>query len=137
MASTGFPGHAHAEVRAHSGEDRGGGALIEPVARTPTGSATPKLSRCTFSRSMCELTPLRISMLASSPREDPVVAGGFCKVDAGHGALEVGDLLTTSPTEGHAMRADSGAPAFGAVIGKAMQALDQGRGLVAVLVALQ
>jgi hypothetical protein len=61
----------------------------------------------------------------------------FCKVDAGHGALEVGDLLTTSPTEGHAMRADSGAPAFGAVIGKAMQALDQGRGLIAVLVALQ
>jgi hypothetical protein len=61
----------------------------------------------------------------------------FCKVDAGHGALEVGDLLTTSPTEGHAMRAESGATAFGTVIGKAMQALDQGRGLIAVLVALQ
>jgi hypothetical protein len=61
----------------------------------------------------------------------------FCKVDAGHGALEVGDLLTTSPTEGHAMRADSAALAFGAVIGKAMQALDEGCGLVAVLVARQ
>jgi hypothetical protein len=61
----------------------------------------------------------------------------FCKVDASHGALGVGDLLTTSPTEGHAMRADSAALAFGSVIGKAMQALDEGCSLVAVLVARQ
>ena len=61
----------------------------------------------------------------------------FCKVDAAHGKIEVGDLLTTSPTEGHAMRADSVAAAFGAVIGKAMQPLDQACGLIAVLVALQ
>jgi hypothetical protein len=61
----------------------------------------------------------------------------FCKVDADHGALEVGDLLTTSPTAGHAMRAHAGVPAFGTIIGKAMQALDHGCGLVAVLVALQ
>jgi hypothetical protein len=73
------------------------------------------------------------------PGRRPIALLGkvFCKVDAGHGGLEVGDLLTTSPTEGHAMRAESGAPAFGAIIGKAMQALDQGRGLIAVLVALQ
>lgn len=73
------------------------------------------------------------------PGRRPIALMGkvFCKVDAGRGAVEVGDLLTTSPTEGHAMRADSGGPAFGAVIGKAMQALQQGRGLVAVLVALQ
>jgi hypothetical protein len=61
----------------------------------------------------------------------------FCKVDADHGKIEVGDLLTTSPTEGHAMRADFVAAAFGTVIGKAMQPLDQGRGLIALLVALQ
>ena len=29
----------------------------------------------------------------------------FCKVDGAHGAIEVGDLLTTSPTPGHAMKA--------------------------------
>jgi hypothetical protein len=61
----------------------------------------------------------------------------FCKVDADHGNVEVGDLLTTSPTEGHAMRADRVAAAFGTVIGKSLQPLDQGRGLIAVLVALQ
>lgn len=73
------------------------------------------------------------------PGRRPIALMGkvFCKVDADHGALEVGDLLTTSPTEGHAMRAESGAIACGAVIGKAMQSLDQGCGLVAVLVALQ
>ena len=29
----------------------------------------------------------------------------FCKTDAAFGAIEVGDLLTTSPTPGHAMKA--------------------------------
>jgi hypothetical protein len=61
----------------------------------------------------------------------------FCKVDADHGAVAVGDLLTTSPTEGHAMRAQCVPEAFGAVLGKALQALDTGGGMIAVLVALQ
>ncbi len=30
-----------------------------------------------------------------------------CKADASYGAIQVGDLLTTSPTPGHAMRAQS------------------------------
>jgi hypothetical protein len=73
------------------------------------------------------------------PGRRPIALMGkvFCKVDADHGKVEVGDLLTTSPTEGHAMRADLVAVAFGTVIGKAMQPLDQGRGLIAILVALQ
>lgn len=73
------------------------------------------------------------------PGRRPIALMGkvFCKVDADHGKVEVGDLLTTSPTEGHAMRADLAAVAFGTVIGKAMQPLDHGRGLVAVLVGLQ
>src|SRR5205814_1286420 len=29
----------------------------------------------------------------------------YCKVDAGYAPVEVGDLLTTSPTRGHAMKA--------------------------------
>jgi hypothetical protein len=48
----------------------------------------------------------------------------YCKVDASYGAIEVGDLLTTSPTRGHAMRASDPATAFGAVIGKALKGLD-------------
>ncbi len=66
-----------------------------------------------------------------------LVGRAFCKVDADHGAVAIGDLLTTSPTVGHAMKARDRARAFGAVIGKALAPLDSGRGLIPVLVALQ
>jgi hypothetical protein len=61
----------------------------------------------------------------------------FCKVDANYGAIEVGDLLTTSPTLGHGMKADDPMKAFGAVIGKALRPLSEGRGLIPILIALQ
>lgn len=61
----------------------------------------------------------------------------YCKVDAGYAPVEVGDLLTTSPTPGHAMKADDQAKAFGAVIGKALASLGSGTSLVPILVALQ
>lgn len=60
----------------------------------------------------------------------------FCKVDATFGAIEVGDLLTSSPTPGHAMRTADAGRAFGAVLGKALQPLASGRGLIPILVAL-
>ncbi|MFD6970928.1 hypothetical protein [Streptomyces sp. NPDC059979] len=60
-----------------------------------------------------------------------------CKVDATYGAVGVGDLLTTSDTPGHAMKANDSTRAFGAVIGKALRPLHEGRGLVPVLVCLQ
>ena len=61
----------------------------------------------------------------------------WCKVDAEFSPVEVGDMLTSSPTPGHAMRANDPARAFGAVIGKALGRLKSGRALVPVLVALQ
>lgn len=69
----------------------------------------------------------------------PVALTGrvWTQVDAGFGPIRPGDLLTTSPTPGHAMRADDAARRGGAVIGKAMTALEAGRGLVLVLVSLQ
>jgi hypothetical protein len=60
----------------------------------------------------------------------------FCKVDASFGPIETGDLLTTSPNPGHAMKASDPAHAFGAVLGKAMAGLAEGVGLVPVLVTL-
>ena len=60
-----------------------------------------------------------------------------CKADATYGSIDVGDLLTTSPTPGHAMRAEDPLKAFGAVIGKALRPLRDGTGLIPVLVALQ
>jgi hypothetical protein len=61
----------------------------------------------------------------------------FCRVDAAYGVVQTGDLLTTSPTLGHAMKASDHRRAFGTVIGKALQPLTAGIGLVAMLVALQ
>jgi hypothetical protein len=60
-----------------------------------------------------------------------------CKVDATFAPVEVGDLLTTSPTNGHAMKAIDPMTAFGTVIGKAIEPLREGRGLIRILVTLQ
>jgi hypothetical protein len=72
--------------------------------------------------------------------EHPVALTGrvYCLVDASTGAIEPGDMLTTSNTPGHAMKAGDLAAAQGAIIGKAMTSLDEGEvGLVLVLVNLQ
>lgn len=75
----------------------------------------------------------------SSGNRQPVALLGkvFCKVDAQFGAIEVGDLLTSSPTPGHAMKTDDPFKAFGAVIGKALRPLTEGQGLIPILIALQ
>ncbi|MCI0392467.1 MAG: hypothetical protein MOB07_27360 [Acidobacteria bacterium] len=71
--------------------------------------------------------------------QHPVALSGrvYCWVDATHGAIEPGDLLTTSSTAGHAMKVTDQAKAQGAIIGKAMTGLKDGKGLVLVLVTLQ
>jgi hypothetical protein len=75
----------------------------------------------------------------SQQRRLPVALLGkvFCKVDAQYSAIEVGDLLTTSSTPGHAMKADDPLKAFGTVIGKALRPLKEGQGLIPILIALQ
>ena len=67
----------------------------------------------------------------------PVALSGTvpCKVDAGFGAIRPGDLLTTSPTPGHAMRA--GDAVAGTIIGKALEPLEDGTGTIRVLVMMR
>ena len=69
----------------------------------------------------------------------PVALTGrvYCHVDASHGAIEPGDMITTSTTPGHGMKATSRDRAFGSIVGKAMTGLAEGKGLVLVLVNLQ
>jgi hypothetical protein len=69
----------------------------------------------------------------------PVALSGrvYVWVDAARGAIRPGDLLTTSATPGHAMKAGNPTKAQGAIIGKAMTGLKTGKGLVLVLVTLQ
>ena len=75
----------------------------------------------------------------SSTNRVPIALVGkvYCKVDASTSPIEIGDLLTTSPTPGHAMKAEDPLKAFGAVIGKALSSIKNGLGLIPVLVALQ
>lgn len=62
----------------------------------------------------------------------------WVQCDAGGAAISPGDLLTSSTTPGHAMRAIDRDRSHGAILGKAMTALESGqRGLVLVLVNLQ
>ena len=61
----------------------------------------------------------------------------YCQVDASFGAIQPGDMITTSTTPGHGMKATDRGRAFGSIIGKAMTGLTEGKGLVLVLVNLQ
>lgn len=61
----------------------------------------------------------------------------YVRADASSAEIQPGDLLTTSDTPGHAMKARDHASAHGAILGKAMTGLKEGKGLVLVLVSLQ
>lgn len=75
---------------------------------------------------------------SGNPRQPVALVGKvYCKVDAQYSAISVGDLLTSSPTPGHAMKAEDQHKAFGAVLGKALDNLASGTGLVRILVCLQ
>jgi hypothetical protein len=78
--------------------------------------------------------------LEGSEDHTPIAMSGrvWVHADATHEAIEPGDLLTTSDTPGHAMKASDPSRAHGAVIGKAMTRLEKGKtGMVLVLVNLQ
>jgi hypothetical protein len=60
----------------------------------------------------------------------------YVMTDAQYSSVRTGDLLTSSDTPGHAMRAEP-AMAFGTVIGKALAPLEEGCGLLPVLITLR
>ena len=112
------------------------------------------------------VTGITLDRLGGDTRRPVALAGKvMCKVDATNVPVEAGDLLTTSKTPGHAMKAEftilpvagnlppelaealegildqlaltpSALRAFGATIGKALAPLKGRRGLIPVLVAL-
>ncbi len=68
--------------------------------------------------------------------EVPVAVVGIvpCKVSAENGAIRPGDLLVTSTIPGHAMRDQD--PRSGTIVGKALGSLDEGTGVIRILVTL-
>ena len=60
-----------------------------------------------------------------------------CKVTAENGPIAPGDLLVTSSTPGYAMKGMNRSRMLGAVVGKALEPLREGKGVIQVLVTLQ
>jgi hypothetical protein len=139
---------------------RGGADLAEPFAMSdetvPAGAvvvidpASPgrlKLSSEPFDRKVAGIVSGAggvqpgISMLQAEKfdagRNVALSGRVYALVDATEDPVMPGDLLTTSATPGHAMKAADPARAIGAILGKAMTPLPAGRGLVLVLVSLQ
>ena len=59
------------------------------------------------------------------------------KATTENGPIQVGDLLISSSTPGHAMRSSDPAAAVGAVIGKALEPLEEGEGVIMMQVTLR
>jgi hypothetical protein len=82
---------------------------------------------------------VRLDSAKSERKRAPIGLIGkvFCKVDAHFASIEVGDLLTTSQTVGHAMKVSDRRSAIGATVGKALAPLPSGRGIIPILIVLQ
>jgi len=59
------------------------------------------------------------------------------KVSTENGPIRRGDLLVSSSTAGYAMKGTDSSKLTGAVLGKALESLDAGQGVIEVLISLQ
>ncbi len=84
-----------------------------------------------------EGNPRKAIDIAGDYDQIPLAVVGIvpCKVSAENGPVRAGDLLVTSATAGHAMRADD--PKVGTIVGKALQDMTGKTDRITVLVTLQ
>jgi hypothetical protein len=140
---------------------RGGADVAEPFETTAPGDLEPgtvvvidenhagklKLSTEVYDTKVAGIVSgaggvkpgLRLQQDGVLEGDHPVALSGrvYVKADASTNAIRPGDLLTTSATPGHAMKVADPTKSQGAILGKAMTALESGTGLVLVLVTLQ
>ncbi len=106
-----------------------------------------KLTRCTQANqpTVVGVYSTKPAFLGGDPNDNGTTTGKVplavigvvpVKVSAENGAIRPGDLLVSSATPGHAMRAGAN-PAVGTIIGKALTGLDKGTGVITMLVLLQ
>jgi hypothetical protein len=112
----------------------GSDGTVEPCARAYDKRAVGVVSGA---GSLRPAITLGVELQAADTAPIAMIGTVNCLVDAGYGAVEAGDLLTSSETPGHARKAADLARSFGAVIGKALAPLPNGCGLVPMIVALQ
>jgi hypothetical protein len=129
---------------------RGDGARYEPgdlLAIDPTGNRRLERSQGAYSTRVAGIYSTKPGILATTHAmgdarlagEVPLAVMGIvpCKVTAENGTIGVGDLLVASSHVGYAMKGTDRGRMLGAVVGKAMEPLAEGSGLIQVLVTLQ
>ena len=118
-------------------------AVPEDAKGKTKAKAAPKASKATpaqpIASSIEELNDMDRTRVEPGQVGTIATHGMFshCKVDADIASIKVGDLLTTSPTKGHAQKVLDSSKATGAILGKALGSLKKGKGKIPVLVALQ
>lgn len=147
-ADGGFqPGGADfAESMAVNG-DRTKYAAGDLLVIDPSGKRRLALAQQPYSTLVAGIYSTKPGMLGSTRKvadtaakdQVPLAVVGIvpCKVSAENGPIEAGDLLVASSTPGHAMKATDRSKMVGAVVGKALEPLREGKGVVQVLVTLQ
>lgn len=148
FANGGFQpsGADFAESMAVAG-DRSKYAAGDLLVIDPTSNRRLALAQQPCSTLVAGIYSTKPGMLGSTRKVDEVAAKeevplavvGIvpCKVTAENGAIQVGDLLVTSSTPGHAMKGTDRTKLVGAVVGKALEPLQHGEGVIQVVVTLQ
>jgi len=100
---------------------------------------TLKLSERPYSTNVAGVISTNPSIIMSEETDGIAVALAGrvpVKVTNENGAINRGDLLTTSSTKGHAMKCNAIERCFGSIIGKAMTQLKDEKGTVIMIIAL-
>ena len=95
-----------------------------------------------FEGSQLEIAPTPGEFTKGTKPPVALVGRILCKVSTENGAIERGDLLTSSSTPGHAMKATDSGKSFGAIAGKALQSFAgepnaEETGQIIILITLQ
>ncbi len=112
-----------------------------------SGERRLSLSQAPYSTLVAGIYSTQPGVVASTHRLDealpnnevPLAVVGIvpCKVTAENGPVVAGDLLVTSSTPGHAMKGTDRGRMLGAIVGKALEPLQKGSGVIQILVTLQ
>jgi hypothetical protein len=112
-----------------------------------SGERRLSLSQTPYSTLVAGIYSTQPGVVASQHRVDealpnnevPLAVIGIvpCKVTAENGPIAAGDLLVTSSIAGRAMKGTDRSRMLGAVVGKALEPLREGTGVIQVLVTLQ
>jgi hypothetical protein len=112
-----------------------------------SGRRRLSLSQTPYSTLVAGIYSTQPGVVASQHRVDealpknevPLAVIGIvpCNVTAENGPIAAGDLLVTSSTPGRAMKGTDRTRMLGAVVGKALEPLREGAGVIQVLVTLQ